>query len=257
MKMFQWIIIAIILRATVFSSFGQNTNAPLPAIEPLLQHVLEQAKKEGDNDRAFDARYSYSRIKVTEYRDLAGELKKREEKSIVHGTAAQPVAARPDAASERSGTVSDTHSNVHGKQFKRNDFLLDEDLASRFQFTLVGRELLNGRPALIIDFVPAAKTPPERNLKDRFINKAAGRVWIDEADYSLVKADLHLTEQVNVGFGFIGAVWKFHYGFERKRTDDSLWFTSSVDWHLEGREVVINRRVDYHEETTGIRKTAP
>jgi hypothetical protein len=98
---------------------------------------------------------------------------------------------------------------------------------------------------------------PERNLKDRFINKAGGRVWVDEGDYCLVKADVHLTQKVNVGFGLIGAVWKFDYGFERGRTDDGLWFTRDVNWHLEGREVVINRQVDYHEKMIDIRRTAP
>jgi hypothetical protein len=72
-----------------------------------------------------------------------------------------------------------------------------------------------------------------------------------------VKADVHLTQKVNVGFGLIGAVWKFDYGFERGRTDDGLWFTRDVNWHLEGREVVINRQVDYHEKMIDIRRTAP
>jgi len=101
------------------------------------------------------------------------------------------------------------------------------------------------------------KKMPERNLKDHFINRTGGRVWVDEADYCLVKADVHLTQTVNVGFGLIGAVWKFDYGFERERTDDGLWFTRAVDWHLEGREVVINREVDYHEKMIDIRRAAP
>ena len=80
---------------------------------------------------------------------------------------------------------------------------------------------------------------------------------MDEGDYCVVKADVHLTQKVNVGFGLIGAVWKFDYGFERGRTDDGLWFTRDVNWHLEGREVVINRQVDYHEKMIDIRRTAP
>jgi len=27
-----------------------------------------------------------------------------------------------------------------------------------------------------------------------------------------------------------------------------------VDWHLEGREVVLRRSVNYHEEKTGVRR---
>lgn len=244
------------------SLLAASPDAPLPTFASLLQNVLQRAKMEGDNDRAFDARYRYARTKVTEFRNSAGQLKKREASTNVHvpaptATAPAPTATpatAPQSDPQKSEAVSDTHSNVHGQQLKKSDFLLNEDLVSRFVFTIVGRDLLNGRPAWVVDFVPANKKLPVRNFKERFINKAAGRVWIDAGDYSLVKADLHLTEQVNVGWGLIGAVWEFHYGFERERTADGLWFPSKVNWHLEGREVIINRIVDYHETTSAVQK---
>jgi hypothetical protein len=163
-------------------------------------------------------------------------------------------AAGPKPAPEPTEAVSETHSNVHGQQLRKSDFLLNQDLVNRFNFTIVGRDLLNGRPALVVDFAPVNQTLPERNLKERFINKAAGRIWIDADDYSLVKADIHLTQQVNVGWGLIGAVWKFHYAFERERPTDGLWFPSEVNWHLEGREVIVNRIVDYHEMMSDVQK---
>jgi hypothetical protein len=261
MTMIRKTIVLAVLSAMPFPLFAQDTNAPLPTLEWILRHVVERAGKESANDRAFDERYSYSRTKVTEYRNSAGELKKSEKKSSVHDPAAakhsQPDAAKSNPSPEKSEAVSDTHSNVRGRQLKRDDFLLNQDLARRFQFILAGREWINGRPALMIDFVPVSEKMPERNLKDHFINKTGGRVWVDEADYCLVKADVHLTQKVNVGFGLIGAMRKFDYGFERGRTDDGLWFTRDVNWHIEGREVVINRQVDYHEKMTDIRRTAP
>jgi hypothetical protein len=258
MKGFWRKTVVAILLAAPGPLFAADTNAPLPTFESVLQHVLQRAKDESDNDRTFDERYRYARTKVTEFRNSAGQLKKHEANTSVHVPApvapAPAPAAAPKPDPEKTEAVSDTHSNVRGQQIKKSDFLLNEDLVNRFEFTIVGRESLNGRPALVVDFVPASKNLPERNLKERFINKAAGRIWIDAADYSLVKADIHLTQQVNVGWGLIGAVWKFHYGFERERTPDGLWFPSEVDWHLEGREVIINRTVDYHETTSDVQK---
>ena len=244
-------------------SCAASSDPSLPTFNSLFQHVLQRAKEEGNNDHAFDAEYRYTRSKITEFRNSAGQLKKREVNIGIHVPAtaapahtkpAPAPAAAPKPDPEKNEAVSDTHSNVRGQQVKKSDILLNEDLVSRFQFTIVRRELLNGRPAFVVDFVPANKKLPERNLKERFINKAAGRIWIDADDYSLVKADIHLTQQVNVGWGLVGAVWKFHYSFERKRTADGLWFPSRVDWHLEGREVVVNRIVDYHETTGAVRK---
>ena len=47
--------------------------------------------------------------------------------------------------------------------------------------------------------------------------------------------------------GVLGSVWKFTYEFTRLRTAEGYWFSRQMDWHLEGREVVVNRIVDYHE----------
>jgi len=200
---------------------------------------------------------------VTEYRNANGDLKKREEKKTASHPSAVPVAYRaqpagptpwPNLSAEKSEAATDASSNVRGKAFEKKDFSINDDLLGRFEFDLAGRKTINGRATLMLDFKPAKKNPPERNIKDRFINKAAGRVWVDEADYVIAKADVHLTETVNVAGGLVGAVWKFNYSFDRERTSDGLWFTRAVDWHLEGREVVLRRAIDYHEGKTGVRK---
>jgi len=236
---------------------------PLPPLAAVLKAVARQTEKESENERAFNQRYDYTRTKVTEYRNGNGELKKREEKIIANNPSAVPVAYRtppiqsrtePNPRGEKNEAVSETHSNVRGKAFEKKDFSLNDDLLGRFQFDLVGRKTINGRTTLVLEFRPAKKNLPERNIKDRFINKAAGRVWVDEADYVIAKADVHLTESVNVVGGLVGAVWKFNYNFDRERTSDGLWFTRAVDWHLEGREVVFRRAIDYHEGKTGVRK---
>ena len=236
---------------------------PLPSAEAVIRRVVENSVRENENDRAFNQRYGYTRTKVTEYRNATGDLKKREEKKSANNPSVVPVAYPPRPAgpkpesgkdAPRTGAVTDTNSNVRGRAFEKRDFILNDDLLGRFQFTAAGREMVNGRPMLMLDFKPANKKLPERTLKDKFINKAAGRVWVDEADYVLARADLHLSEAVNVLGGLVGAIWKFSYTFSRERLPDGLWFTRDVDWHLEGREVVLRRSVNYHEERTGVRR---
>jgi len=229
---------------------------PLPTIDFLLQQVVARAVSQEDkNDNLLDMNYQYIRTRTWEYRNSAGELKSCEEKRSVENkalrvaamAAAQPAAqaATPPAAAKIE-QLSETHSNIHGKALKVKDYSIPS-LIKRFQFTLVGREMLNGRPSLVVNFKPLNNHLPVNQFADNFINQAAGRVWIDEVDYAIAQAELHLTEQVNVLCGIVGAVWKFNYGFTRLRTPEGYWFARSMDWHLEGREVVINRIVDYHE----------
>lgn len=234
---------------------SNDVAALLPQLDFVIQHVMAESSREADLDRAFKQHYSYTRTRVTEYRYSDGDLKSREEKT----NESQPRPATATHHAQTAGRPAEATldgEKVHGKAFDRNDFLLNPDLLNRFQFTLVGRETINGRPALVVDFQPKSDDLPEHNIKDRFINRAAGRIWVDEQDYALVKVDVHLTQRVNVFGGLVGAVWNCTYSFDRARTSDGFWFVRHVDWHLEGRAVVVRRIVDYHEQWTNVRKTA-
>jgi len=262
MKLFcQVIIIGTAgLAAPLCSRAADPAEAPLPTLQEIFPRAVERARREPENDRAFESQFVFVKSKVTEFRNSKGEIKKHEAKISTNNPALKKSAATPAAAPaparppQKARPVSDSHSNVRGKAFEKDDFLVNGDLVKRFEFTLVGREMVNGRPALVVDFVPAKGRLPERNLKDKFINKAAGRVWLDEEDYAMSKVALRLTDRVNVVGGLVGAVWKCTFGFERERTEEGLWFAREANWHLEGREVFIHRTVDYHEERTDVRK---
>ena len=237
---------------------AETVAAPLPPLDAVIQRALARATTEDENDREFNRNYRYERVRLTEYRNGKGELKKHEEKRSPEGAAktnSAPVAA-PKPVETNDAPVSDTHSHIRGKAFAVKDYSLS-NLVSRFQFTLIGRETVNGRAALVLDFRPASDHLPVHSYKDNFINKGAGRVWVDEADYAIAKVDLHLTQRVSVLGGLVGSVWKFTYSFERARTPEGLWFSRHVDWHLEGREVVFHRIVDYHEQKINELKVVP
>ena len=237
---------------------AETSAPPLPPLDAVIQRALARAATEDENDREFNRNYRYERVRLTEYRNGKGELKKHEEKRSPEGAAktnSAPVAA-PKPVETADAPVTESHSNIKGKAFAVKDYSLS-NLVSRFQFKMVGRDTVNGRSALVLDFQPAGKDLPVNSYKDKFINKGAGRVWVDEADYAITKVNLHLMQPVNVLGGLAGAVWKFNYSFERDRTPEGLWFARHVDWHLEGREVVFHRIVDYHEQKIDEQKVLP
>jgi hypothetical protein len=247
-----WNLMAAMVLAMPLALTAADAGGPLPDVETVLKQVTQRAAREGENDRLFADRYTYEESKVTEYRNGKGQLLKRDEQKRSRNSAITTAALTTSDGVSKDGTANP--SKVRGQAFQKKDFLLSGDLLKRFSFSVAGRDTIAGRPMVMIDFVPLKTDLPERNLKDRFINKASGRVWVDEADGALAKADLHLTQPVSVLGGLVGSVWKFNYGFERSRTADGIWYTRTVDWHLEGREVVVNRVVDYHEQKTEVRR---
>jgi hypothetical protein len=239
---------------------AQAFSQPLPAVETILQQVIAKAENEEDNDRQFRKHYAYTRSKVTEYRDAKGQVKRRQEKT----GRSVPRPYRPALGPGDNPSATNRNSpprtrppkggNVEGRAFEKSDFALDRDLVNRFQFALVGREAIHDRSALRIDFQPVKKDLPVRNLTDRFVNKIAGRVWVDEVEFAVVKADLYLTEKVNVVGGLVGAVAKFIYQFNRESTPEGLWFTRDVKWHLEGRQIFAQKIIDHFEEKKDIQR---
>jgi len=259
-----------VLLALACLATAQTNNAslaaakPLPTVDFLLQQVVARAvTKEDTNDYLFDMHYQYTRTRTWEYRNGSGELTSQETNTNLENKpqrlaarAARLAAGKPPPPPPPAGKnepVSATHSNIRGKALQVKQFSIP-NLVKRFQFTLVGREMLNGRPTLVADFKPASDHLPVNSLADKFINKAAGRVWIDEEDYAIAQGQLYLTQQVDLFCGLAAAVLKFTYNFTRVRTPEGYWFARSMDWHLEGRELVFDRIVDYHERKFGEQK---
>lgn len=212
---------------------------PLPSAETVLQWVLARAGQQGEPEWEFNQAYRYTHTRITEQRDGNGGLKKREERtSIWH----------PGLES------SQTTPNTRGRAYEKRDFPPSEDLIKRFDFTVTGREVVNGRPALVLDFKPASSQPAAQNIKDRFINRIAGRVWVDETDHVLAKATMRLTEKVNVIGGLVGNVTRLEISFDRERTAEGFWFTRRSNWHLAGRELFTQRTIDFQEQKTDVQR---
>ncbi len=244
-------------------SRAETSNAPLPPMDTVIQRAIAKAQTEDDNNRAFNQHYYYTSASTKEFRNGDGDLRSQEKNRGVNDPLHKPARkiAQPAAVSSNTSATAtsgkaptDTKSSIRGKAFEKKDFLMNPDLLNRFDFTLQGRETINGRDALVIDFKPKNGKLPEHSLKERFINKAAGRVWLDEEDAQLVKADLYLTKRVDVFGGLVGSVYKFTCTISRERTDDGLWFTRSTGWHLEGREVFFHRTVDFHQDTSDVHR---
>ena len=226
--------------------------ASLPPVATIVERALAQAQKETENDQTFKDTYCFTRSKTTEFRNLRGHLTKRKARTTVN----EPSARNADETVESAAGSAWGGTNVVSSDTRlhKRDLLANTNLLKRFTFELRGRELIDGRPTFIVDFKPVSGKLSAANLKERFLNKTAGRVWVDEAEYVIVKAEAKLTEGFSVVGGLVGTVHKFNFSFGRVRTADGLWYTRLLTWHLEAREVIVERVVDCVETKTEVRK---
>ena len=109
-----------------------------------------------------------------------------------------------------------------------------KEIADAYNFTLVGTEMVSGRPAWVIDGEPRPGFVP--HMKDaKFLTKFHGRVWIDQGDLQLAKMDVEAIDTVSIGL-FLARI---HRGtrvmLEQTRVNDEVWLPKHVTFKLDAR----------------------
>jgi hypothetical protein len=258
------LLVSAIAVVICFSSAYGATPSDYPPLDTVIQRVMQTSAVENSEYHAFNQHYTYTRQKVTEFYDGSGNLKERQTRLSTNTPSPQVVIAAPQPSAPQPALRPVAYHkdagadgpSVHGVSLGKKEDLLNPDLIKRYTITITGREMINGRPALIVDFKPASDSLPILNIKDRFLNCVAGRAWVDEGDYVLEKVEVHLNQKVSVLGGLVGTVSKFTLSFDRSRTPDGYWFTHDLDWHVEAREATYQRVVNHHEEIDDVQKTA-
>lgn len=245
-----------VLLVDVHGAVADASANPLPPVKDVLKRIVERSAKDRENDRQFDARYEYQRVKTREVRTTKGTLKQSEvtrrlnqpRGSSLETAGSDPAASREETRADAVGGKSRSRSD-YGKK----DFPITDEMLSRFDFTMAGREVRNGRPALILDFQPVTRDVPVKTFLDRFVNRMAGRFWVDESESVVVRADLRLTETVTFVAGIAGAVYQLDCDFERFRTQDGLWYTPRFVWRADWRELLSRKVVTVGETKDNLR----
>ena len=234
----------------------------IAAILPLLGIALPQSKAltadeimqktVSKADRATNGsprqNYEYNKTAVTEKLDAKGNVAERREKLIriksgrgsviqikLNG---QPL-SQDDLKREQAQVEAEDERMNDSRVARRNDNwerLLTTDLISRFKFSLVRDERVNGRVAHVLTFKPAGGELPVREISDRFINNLCGTIWVDAEDYEIAKADLWLQSEVTLWGGILGNLRKFDYKVERVRLPDGVWFNRKAAGEFVGRK---------------------
>ena len=101
------------------------------------------------------------------------------------------------------------------------------EVVDAFNFKLVGEEVINGRPAYMLDVTPRPGYTP-RNKRARMFSKVAGKLWVDKEDFGWPKADGRVIEPFFMGF-LVARVQKgSQIEFTQTRVEDGVWLPRRV-----------------------------
>jgi hypothetical protein len=136
----------------------------------------------------------------------------------------------------------------HEAEERRERQALMDEVFRLFDFRITAREVLNGRPALLVSFTPrAGQTASTRAAS--VAQKFAGKAWVDEQDLQVVRVEARSAEDVDYGYGMFARVFKgTTVLWERQKVDDGAWVPARLEIRADAR-VLLFRRLGLHRVT--------
>jgi hypothetical protein len=127
------------------------------------------------------------------------------------------------------------------------------------EFRIVAREVVDGRPTIVIEFEPRPGFKPVTE-GGKVIQKFAGRAWVDEQDRQLVRLETRLVDSLGVGPARVARLQKGSTAyFQRRKINGEIWLPAEARFTGKARVLlvfgggldVIARYDDYRKFSVG------
>jgi len=126
-----------------------------------------------------------------------------------------------------------------------------------YDFKMLGRESVGGHDAIVFSFTPKKHARP-RTREGKIMQKFAGKSWVSESEYELVRLEAEALQTVSFGLGLFARVHKgSKAAFERRKVDGEEWLPASATYTASARVMMLKvLRVGGISEFSDYRKFA-
>lgn len=175
---------------------------------------------------------TYKRLIAVDGQPLPpAELARRDEEHR-RNVLAEVERGKTEAPSARNGRLA-----KEAQERRERDAIVNDAFAI-FEATAIGRDTIDGQPAVILWITPRRNVSP-RTREGGYMKKFAGKLWVAEADGAIVKLDLTAFDDISVGYGVVGRV---HQGarleFARRRVNNEAWLPAWSHISAKGRTLL-------------------
>jgi len=120
---------------------------------------------------------------------------------------------------------------------EEDNITFNEELISRYTFTLESEEQYRNRPSYRVSFGPRSDRLPVRRRIDYALNKARGTVWIDQKTYEAARVEFELIDTVRLWWGVFGTINRARGSFDRKPVLGDTWARIQFETYTDHRVV--------------------
>ena len=277
---------AALLAALVpWGALAQEEATASPPVVSDTRAFLEEVRRNLQSDGALLEQYTFTEMYTENRLDGRGGVKKSktetyevypstEPRKLYRRLIARdgrPLSAKELAEADRnqeekiarrearraSQTEAQRAAREAEKQRKEREVI--DEVFRMDDFRITGREFVDGRPTIVIEFEPRPGYKPITE-GGKLIQKFDGKAWIDEADRQLVRLDGRLLENVGVGPIKIARLQRGASAyFVRRKVNDEIWLPTEARFTGRAKVLlvfgggidVISRYSDYRKFSVG------
>ena len=107
-------------------------------------------------------------------------------------------------------------------------------LPDAYTLHLEGVEQVSGKPAWVIRSEPKPGFRP-KGSDAKILTKVRGKVWIDQAEYQWVKAEVETIDTVSITLALLRLAPGTHLTFEQTRVNEEVWLPSHFHLQADAR----------------------
>ncbi len=257
-------LIGILFLHAVGSAYAASPG--LPSSSNLLARIVARAANVAKDSKS--GTYTHEKRAVLEELNSESEVSRSTEKLykviVVRGwTFSRLIKIQGKELSEAEIRKEDKreqefNSKIAGRDLsgksERVTATITPELIARYNFEVLRKDLYQDRKTWVLDFRPKSSNP-EKTIPDRIYNRLAGRIWVDDEDAEIAKLDVHLTEDLQLGWlGMLGSLKECHLILERQRMPDAIWVNAKQCAALVGRKLFKSFRFRATEESSGFHR---
>ena len=230
-------MISILLWAPLAAVAGETPDA-----EAIIQRFIARAKAAAEVEA--HQTISYQRRTRIEELDDDGSVKETRSKEYAVTNRAGLVQAvlvkvndRPPSDEElKSDRRTESEARRESGRRRRGPDFLDEALVRRFQYTLEGEEIIEGRRVFRLAYQPNQTTAAGKDV-DRILGLLHGQIWIDAEEYEMVKVEARLRSALRLLGGIAGALNRLEFAIVRRPIEPGHWASVLLTTRAEGRKL--------------------
>lgn len=163
--------------------------------------------------------------------------------------------AKADAKERRLAAEDEAARRAREEERRRKERAVIDEVFRMDDVAVVGREQVDGRPTVVVQFAPRPGFRPETQ-GGRVIQKLAGKAWIDEEDRQLVRLEARLLDSLGVGPAKLARLQRGATAFfQRRKVNGEIWLPTEARFTGAAKALLFfGARLDIHSTYSDYKK---